>query len=98
VPADEVAATVDSSKSLASTLGNILKSRWLPDGPLQSSNDGGIHQPLAHETLKLLYMADAGSTHPFTNLWKLGATAEDICLSLPDDALMMRPLISTPTV
>ena len=75
------------AESLASTLIQVLNSGQSWDSPSQSSNGGGTPQPSALETMKLLYMTDTGSTHPFKSLWKPGATVEEICLALPDDEI-----------
>ena len=86
VPTEEIGAPVHiGAESLASALVDILKSGQFPEDPPQSSNGRGNLQHSAHETMKLLYLTDTGSTHPFANLWKPGATVEDICLALPDD-------------
>jgi len=84
--AEDIGASLHiGAKSLASILVDTLKSvHPLVDAP-QSSDGIGLSPHSAHETMKLLYMTDTGSTHPFTNLWKPGATVEDICLALPDN-------------
>lgn len=86
VGADDTGASVHiGAESLASILIDTLKSAHsMADSP-QSSDGTGLSRYSAHETMKLLYMTDTGSTHPFTSLWKPGATVEDICLALPDN-------------
>lgn len=71
-------------ESLASILVDTFKSTQ----PIENSPEsfgGDMPRPSAHETMKLLYMTDAGSIYPFTSLWKPGASVEEICLALPDD-------------
>lgn len=73
------------TESLASILVDNLKCPHpMAAGP-QSEAGKGRSRHSAYETMKLLYMTDTGSTHPFTSLWTPGATVEDICLALPDD-------------
>ncbi len=86
VAADVVGASVHiGAESLASILVDTFKSvRPMAASP-QSGDGIGLSRRSAHETMKLLYMTDTGSTHPFTSLWKPGATVEDICLALPDN-------------
>jgi hypothetical protein len=85
LPAEDIGAPVYiGAESLAAALVDIVKCGQSPENSPQSSSAGGS-QATAYETMKLLYMTDTGSTHPFANLWKPGATVEDICLALPDD-------------
>ncbi|KAK5062760.1 hypothetical protein LTR84_004835 [Exophiala bonariae] len=83
---DGVGAPVHiGAESLASILIDTLKST----NPIASSPPSRAEIELsghsAYETMQLLCMVDKGSTHPFTSLWKPGATVEDICLALPDN-------------
>lgn len=87
------------AESLASALVDILKSghgqfseqrprpssQFRNEEEVEEEETPTIPQPSAHETMKLLYMTDTGSTYPFANLWKPGATVQDICFALPDD-------------
>ncbi|KAJ9610712.1 hypothetical protein H2200_005489 [Cladophialophora chaetospira] len=86
IAADVIGTSVHiGAESLASILIDTLKSAHPMATSPQSIVGTGLSQPSAHETMKLLYMTDTGSTHPFTNLWQPGATVEDICLALPDN-------------
>ncbi|ETI21030.1 hypothetical protein G647_07373 [Cladophialophora carrionii CBS 160.54] len=90
---EEIGAPVYmGAESLASALLDTLKSGQPPEDSQQSSSGGSNLQPSAHETMKLLYLADTGSMHPFANLWLPGSSAEDICLALPDDETFERCL------
>ncbi|KAK6386904.1 hypothetical protein LTS17_000168 [Exophiala oligosperma] len=73
------------AESLASILVDNLKCSHPMAASPQSEAGKGWSRHSAYETMKLLYMTDTGSTHPFTSLWTPGATVEDICLALPDD-------------
>lgn len=86
LPAEDIGAPVYiGAESLAAALVDIVKSGQSRESSQQSSSGGGSTQATAYETMKLLYLTDTGSTHPFANLWKPGTTVEDICLALPDD-------------
>lgn len=86
VPADQVGTPVHiGAESLASILIDVFKSGKPREDYPQTSEELDTPQPLACETMKLLYMTDTGSTHPFANLWQPGAKVEDICLALPDN-------------
>lgn len=74
------------AESLASALMDIVTS---PDA-LDNLNELRINDDddpdlSSHEIMKLLCMMDTGSTHPFANLWRPGATVQEICLALPND-------------
>lgn len=88
VAVDELGAPVHiGAESLASVLVETLKSAAPMAATPQTNDEIGLSRHSAYETMKLLYMTDTGSTHPFTSLWKTGATVEDICLALPDDEI-----------
>ncbi|KIW12234.1 hypothetical protein PV08_09510 [Exophiala spinifera] len=95
VAVDELGPSVHvGTESLASILVETLRSGH-PKTPAPRSGEGtGLSRDSAYETMKLLYMTDTGSTHPFTSLWKAGATVEDICLALPDDETFEQCLTS----
>lgn len=83
---DGVGASVHiGAESLASILVDALKSAHPVAASAQSTDDIKSSRHSAYETMQLLYMTDTGSTHPFTSLWKPGATVEDVCLALPDN-------------
>lgn len=83
---DGVGASVHiGAESLASILVDTLKSAHPVAPSPQSRDDTKSSRHSAYETMQLLYMTDTGSTHPFTSLWKPGATVEDVCLALPDN-------------
>ena len=71
-------------ESLASILVDTFKSSQAMEDLPQSSK-GDMPRPSAHETIKLLYMADTGSMYPFTSLWKPGTSVDEICLAFPND-------------
>lgn len=74
------------AESLASILVDTLKSAHpIAGSSPQSTDEIKSSRRSAYETMQLLCMVDTGSTHPFTSLWKPGATVEDICLALPDN-------------
>lgn len=86
VAADDIGKSVHvGAESLASILVDTLKSAHTIAASPQSSDGKGLSRQSAQETMKLLYMTDTGSTHPFMSLWKPGVTVEDICLALPDN-------------
>ncbi|KEF54827.1 uncharacterized protein A1O9_09269 [Exophiala aquamarina CBS 119918] len=92
---DSIGASVHiGAESLASILVDTLKSAHPTAASPQSRDETKSSRHSAYETMQLLYMTDTGSTHPFTSLWKPGATVEDICLALPDNETFEQYLTS----
>lgn len=83
---ENVAPVFVGAKSLASILVDVLQPAHIADPSPQSDDLEEVAQVSAHDTMKLLYLTDTGSTHPFPSLWQPGASVEDICLALPDTA------------
>lgn len=85
--AEETGAPVFvGAKSLASILVDVFQPAHVLGPSPQSDDLEEDAQVSAHDTMKLLYLTDTGSTHPFPSLWQPGASVEDICLALPDTA------------